>query len=392
MYLESDMRKLSFKMDLAKILQALGFKGWTAPTISIEKVSGSLTNAVFFVHNNVNASVNAGQSTLLLRIYGPSTSSLISRRHELHMLHVLSTRYGIGPRVYGTFVNGRVEQYFDSAPLTPGEMREPTVSRWIGRRMRELHGADVRGLLLPEDMDGGSLPEEGVRRNVRKWIGPAKRVANALQDRDERIREIDLERFEREWEEYWTWLMNWEKRHGKSERVFAHNDTQYGNLLKLRNAGTMEDHKRIIVVDFEYASYNGAAFDIGNHFQEWMANYHSTTPHVMREELYPNKAERYNFYRGYGIEGEKGLEEMDAQVKAWSRASEGMWAVWGIVQAHSDGSDGDSDDDGSIEIGTRREREGENCKDAGESDSGFDYIGYALSRMSRFRRLQNDSA
>lgn len=239
-------RKLSFKVDLAKILQALGFKGWTVPTMSIEKVSGSLTNAVFFVHNNnVNVNVNAGQPTLLLRIYGPSTSSLISRRHELHMLHVLSTRYGIGPRVYGTFVNGRVEQYFDSAPLTPGEMRDPVVSQWIGRRMRELHGTDVRGLLLPEDMDKGLLPEEGVRRNVGKWMGPAKRVADALRDRDERIREIDLEKFEREWEEYWTWLMNWEKKHGKSERVFAHNDTQYGNLLKLKNARTMEDHKRV---------------------------------------------------------------------------------------------------------------------------------------------------
>lgn len=225
-------------MDLCKILQGLGFEGWTVPeTLSIEKVSGSLTNAVFFVHNT------AFHETLLLRIYGPSTSSLISRRNELHMLHVLSTRYGIGPRVHGTFLNGRVEQYFDSTALSAKEMRDPVVSGWIGRRMRELHGVDVRGVLLPEDGES-TLFEEGVRRNVKKWIEPAKRVEAVLRGRDERVKLIDLKRFEREWEEYWDWLMNWEKKHGKSERVFAHNDTQYGNLLRLKNS-EMEGHKRV---------------------------------------------------------------------------------------------------------------------------------------------------
>lgn len=149
------------------------------------------------------------------------------------------------------------------------------------------------------------------------------------------------------------------------------------------------------MVDFEYASYNAAAFDIGNHFQEWMADYHSPAPHVMREEMYPNKMERYNFYKGYGIEGDERLKEMDAQVGAWSRASEGMWAVWGVVQAHSDSNDGDGDEgngndeggyginDGKQVYEQERERERES-EGKSESDE-FDYIGYALSRMSRFR-------
>lgn len=63
--------------------------------------------------------------------------------------------------------------------------------------------------------------------------------------------EIDLDRFYREWHAYVDWLKEWEKQHTVSPRVFAHNDTQYGNLLRLaypKENGP--NHHRIIVVDF----------------------------------------------------------------------------------------------------------------------------------------------
>jgi choline kinase len=105
-----------------------------ASQLSIFKVSGALTNAVFFVTHSA-----APLPTVLLRIYGPSSGSLISRRAELHILHTLSSSYGIGPSVLGTFANGRVEQYFDSRALMKEELRDPRKSRWIARRMKELH-------------------------------------------------------------------------------------------------------------------------------------------------------------------------------------------------------------------------------------------------------------
>lgn len=56
---------------------------------------------------------------------------------------------------------------------------------------------------------------------------------------------------------------------------------------------------QIIVVDFEYASPNPAAFDIANHFHEWTANYHGETPAFLDPSLYPTLNERRNFYRAY---------------------------------------------------------------------------------------------
>jgi len=134
---------------------------------------------------------------------------------------------------------------------------------------------------------------------------------------------------------------------------------------------------KVIVVDFEYASPNPAAFDIANHFHEWTANYHSPTPHILDPTHYPTAQERRNFYVAYIeqcvvsssappevleediLEGE--LEKLDRQVKAWSPASHAMWAVWGIVQAKED-------------------IEGK------EGEPEFDYIGYARCRMKGFRR------
>ena len=142
---------------------------------------------------------------------------------------------------------------------------------------------------------------------------------------------------------------------------------------------------QIIVVDFEYAAPNPAAFDIANHFHEWTANYHGDTPHILDPTRYPTAEERRNFYRAYlthtdcHLDGPASapvpaaapdlsedalaseMEKLEAHVRAWSPASHGMWAIWGVVQAREfvEGKDGEPE---------------------------FDYLGYAQCRMDGFRR------
>jgi choline kinase len=137
---------------------------------------------------------------------------------------------------------------------------------------------------------------------------------------------------------------------------------------------------QIIVVDFEYASPNPAAFDIANHFLEWTSNYGSSTmPHVLDPKLYPTLEERRNFYQAYlkqisimqrgssMIEAaapddhEEITERLDRQVSLWSPASHAMWAVWALVQAR----EMVESPDGAVE---------------------FDYVSYANGRMQLFRQ------
>ncbi|KAG6381416.1 kinase-like domain-containing protein [Boletus reticuloceps] len=316
--------------------------------------------------------------TILLRIYGSSSGSLISRSHELHTLHVLSSRYHIGPRIYGTFSNGRIEEYFDSVTLGPSDLRDENITRWIGSRMAELHSVEItaiEGPLSVRSLEGKSW-EIGVKKNVRTWLPVARKVlAHPNVDMSERS-VLNLDAFLEGWVRYLRWLSQVEKVEGFSRRVFAHNDTQYGNLLRLTGKlaeGTPE-HRQLVVVDFEYASPNPLAFDIANHFHEWTADYHSSTPHLLDFSRYPTPQQRRNFYQAYlshthtlqetsttDVAGEARLAKLDRQVRVWSPASHGMWAIWGIVQA--------KDDVEKSLAGTAAE---------------FDYLGYAKYRMQRF--------
>ncbi|KAF7320017.1 hypothetical protein MKEN_00785700 [Mycena kentingensis (nom. inval.)] len=370
----------TFTASLLQCLRALKVPTWSTPDIRpqdlrIVKSSSSLTNAVFFVSSSC-----PGPRTVLLRIYGPNSGALISRVQELHTLHTLSSDYHIGPRVFGTFENGRIEEYFDSTTLTAADLRDPKISRWIGARMAELHSVDIEAVeeTSPDTRGEGKGWEIGVKKNMKSWIQPAREVL-ALPGTSDALREaIDFDAFLGKWERYWQWLASVDNVDKGSRRVFAHNDTQYGNLLLLSKRNeSLPEHRQIIVVDFEYASPNPASFDIANHFHEWTANYHSETPHLLDPAIYPTQKERYNFYVAYleyatvspaerpsalsAAELQLRLEDLDAQVHAWSPASHAWWAVWGIVQAREDI---------------------ENHVQSPE----FDYLAYAQTRFAGFER------
>ncbi|OBZ79032.1 putative choline kinase [Grifola frondosa] len=339
-----------FAEQLLDILHTLRPPSWANPeitpeTITIQKVSGSLTNAVFFV----SCPSVPSSRTLLLRIYGPSSASLISRPRELRTLHVLSSQYHIGPRVYGTFENGRIEEYFDSTALSAADLRDKKISTWIGARMAELHGVDIEAVERESPLTNGRGKgwQLGAMQNVKSWLALAREVL-ALPSAPEQVRRnLDLDRFEREWERYMRWLHQKEKEQGTSKRVFSHNDTQYGNLLRLKTPKEgIPEHRQIIVVDFEYASPNTAAFDIANHFHEWTANYHGSAPHILDPARYPTFDERRNFYGAYlthtgcslgsptptlspDLSNETlnaEMQKLESQVRAWSPASHAMWA------------------------------------------------------------------
>lgn len=389
-------KKVLFKERLLEILRKLQIRSWTNAQIAPEdivvtKVSGALTNAVFFV----SCPSAPSAQTLLLRVYGPSSGSLISRPRELHTLHILSSQYKIGPQVYGTFDNGRIEEYFDSVTLTSTDIRDPQISRWIGARMAELHSVDVQAV------DGNSLSSNhdnsgmAFVANIRQWLGPAEEVLRLSGISDAIRQELDLPRFRNEWNRYLAWLLSRPRTFG-TRRVFSHNDAQYGNILRLKDGSEgLDEHRQvcnfsfsgrnttqcinislqIIVVDFEYAAPNAAAFDIANHFVEWTADYHCPTPHLLNPSRYPTVEERRNFYASYiqhsallaedPLLDDSSLEdvitELDRDVLIFGAASHGGWAIWSIVQARED-------------------------VEAGVTGPDFDYVGYAKDRMAAFRR------
>src|SRR5215469_4833723 len=81
---------------------------------------------------------------------------------------------------------------------------------------------------------------------------------------------------------------------------------QYGNILRLTPSGESplllpaNEHKRLIVIDFEYANANPPGLEFANHFSEWCYDYHDeTAPHACRTALYPTTEEQARFVKAY---------------------------------------------------------------------------------------------
>lgn len=219
----------------------------------------------------------------------------------------------------GTFANGRFEEFFNARPLTPEDLRNSDTSRQIAKRMRELHdGVEV----LDSEREAGPF----VWRNWDKWVQRVEQVVTWL---DDQIREmptgtkptgdeawkrrsyicgVEWKQFRTVLEKYRAWL---DEQYGGlaqvcDQLVFAHNDTQYGNILRIVPSGESplmlpaNTHKQLVVIDFEYASANLPGLEFANHFTEWCYNYHDKRkPYACSTSRYPTKEEQERFIRAY---------------------------------------------------------------------------------------------
>ena len=92
----------------------------------------------------------------------------------------------------------------------------------------------------------------------------------------------------------------------REQLVFSHNDTQYGNILRLKPTGQsplllpVNAHKQLVVIDFEYANANLPGLEFANHFTEWCYNYaDARKPYAFHSKWYPTPEEQERFIRAY---------------------------------------------------------------------------------------------
>ena len=334
-----------FKFQIVRLTHTLKIRGWNklvpmewSGKIKVERLSGALTNAVYVVSPPEDLPVpppNTPSTTptkkgdkkgtplgpppkLLLRIYGPQVGHLIDRESELAILRRLA-RQRIGPRMFGTFRNGRFEEYLNAKPLSPDELRDPKVSAQIAKRMRELHDGIE---LLDSERTAGPF----VWQNWDKWVARVERVVMWLDEQVEKVEPGDKPSGDDAWkrrgyicgapwkeframvDKYRAWLQSQytDDAHLRAKLVFAHNDTQHGNILRYLPTGDsplllpVNSHKQLVVIDFEYANANVPGLEFANHFSEWCYNYRDPKkPHAFLPNYYPTPPEQESFLRAY---------------------------------------------------------------------------------------------
>ncbi|KAI0874052.1 kinase-like domain-containing protein [Hypoxylon argillaceum] len=321
---------LVFKNEVIRLSHTLRLKGWrrvhldSGDTISVERLSGALTNAVYVVNppedmTGKTEGSKKNPAKLLLRVYGPQVEHIIDRENELSVLRRLA-RKKIGPRLLGTFANGRFEQYLNAITLTAEDLKDPDTSKQIAKRMRELHDGME---LLEDEKDGGPA----VLKNWDNWharvsqaisfldakilagnLGPVRNPADAWKERGF-VCGTDWPTFKAMFDRYRQFVF---ERYGGSKvvrehLVFCHNDTQYGNILRVRPDDKKSplllpnfEHKQLVVIDFEYAAANVRGYEFANHFSEWCYDYHDEElSFACNVNKYPTPEEQYRLIKSY---------------------------------------------------------------------------------------------
>jgi len=313
----------------------------------IRQISGGLSNLVFFV-GLPPGSQPCGREppSILLRLFGELSAGPAQQYRlitETVVFTMLAER-NLGPRLFGVFPGGRLEEFIPGHPLTTREMRSPEFSTHVARNVALVHSLEV-----PVGKDPTWLGD-----TLRSFLNKVSVIRPDDVPNEEKVAALSVASWDLRKEV--DWLLGF-IRVVDSPVVFSHNDINTGNIL-VREDGSNWDP--VVFIDYEFASYNYRGFDIANHFNEWMYDYgRKDFPYYHRNiDKYPTIKEQERWVRMYiktfleqqkmqqennGSSNEKSVineqhfqdSHILTEVAVFSLASHLLWTLWSLKQAQN---------------------------------------------------------
>ncbi|CEF59510.1 EPS15 homology (EH) domain and SH3 domain and Protein kinase-like domain and EF-hand domain pair-containing protein [Strongyloides ratti] len=326
--------------------------------IKIDRIKGGMSNMLFLCYlTEFRPKIKAEPDKVLLRVYfNPETESHLVAESVIFTL--LSERH-LGPMLYGIFSGGRLEEYIPSRPLSTKEIAFSTISNKIAKRLARVHQLDIPIWKEPDYLCDA----------MERWL------TQLLQNSKDNEIILISDNYNSYTPNNLTYHDIWNEveklrlllQNCKSAVVFCHNDLQEGNiLLPKASSGNIRQESfsgddtpcntnqlrafnpfdpKLVLIDFEYASYNYRGFDFANHFVEYSINYDvdSYPYYVITEEDLPTQQKMKEFFRSYCIELNRNLYENDLEEEAEKMLKETIpfiaishlfWGIWGLLQVH----------------------------------------------------------
>eukprot|EP01045_Picozoa_sp_COSAG04_P008819 COSAG04_NODE_497_length_13410_cov_6.004658_7_plen_292_part_00 len=112
-----------------------GWSGLTAEQLEVDVVQGGLTNQLYKLSRSGSGTP---VDPVLLRIYGLGTDDFFCREEEIAAFEALSA-VGAGPRCFGVFPGGRLEQFLNGRTLAREDVKDPSISDQIAIAMAKFH-------------------------------------------------------------------------------------------------------------------------------------------------------------------------------------------------------------------------------------------------------------
>ncbi|XP_051953640.1 choline kinase alpha-like isoform X2 [Xyrauchen texanus] len=308
-----------------------GWKSIDEDDFQISIIRGGLSNKLFLCAlPEKQPSLGEEPRNVLLRLYGEILQGADAMVLESVMFAILAERE-LGPKLYGIFPQGRLEQFVPSRKLSTDELSVPGICAEIAEKIAKFHAMRMPFNKEPKWLFG----------TMDKYMDQVLKLTFTKESHLQNFSHLLSYNLPQEMDNLKCLLES-----TPSPVVFCHNDLQEGNILLL-SGHKNTDRQRLMLIDFEYCSYNYRGFDIGNFFCEWIYDYTFDKIPFFKTNTknYPTKAQQMHFFQRYLLESDTGFEtlseedqlklkeDMLVEVNRFALASHFFWGLWSMIQA-----------------------------------------------------------
>ena len=200
-----------------------------------------------------------GVKPILAKRFGKGyLDSLLNRNLDNSVARTLG-ELQIGPKVYHTSPEMRIEEFVECTEFTNENMQSHSKRNLLCYYIQLLHRTNVEDMpktslltrIISEDLPLFKLSKQAAADNQRLFSTKEKQIIDKV------IGLLDPQEME--------WVRSIVQPLEK-DLVLSHNDLINGNILNLPT-------KELLLIDFEYSSYNFSMFDIANFITETLIDY-----------------------------------------------------------------------------------------------------------------------
>lgn len=280
---------------------------------------------------------------VLLRLYGPThrdTSMQIEIFRKL-------AEENLGPKLLADFEDGRLEEYLPSNPISWNDMIGDDASAVIARKFALIHKLQI------DCLDKGSNWLLNMYQTYFDYFVEVRHNPPISKTCSDSTKQLILELMSKDFSQEIEYLSSLLQK-SKEPLVFSHNDLHQNNIILLENLDNrLSLDERIVLIDFEYCSYNHRTFDIANHLSEWCFDYTGDEyPHFTASlDRFPSEEKQRQFVKNYLNELERDIatgkqvvyddenvlndkiETILREIQVSMMAANFLWTLWAIKSA-----------------------------------------------------------
>ena len=290
---------------------------WPATELRTKIFSDGVTNVLIGVYRDGNKA-----DMILIRCYGLNTDQMIDRKVEIANL-LRFYDLGRGSQLYATFANGIAYEFIPGEMLTPELIVEEEVADLTIDMFARMHKVPIE-----------KGQEACLWSRLRRFWDLCPDSWDA--EKTARVKELGIPskaELKAEIDEFEALLKGCD-----SPVVFCHNDLLLGNII------LAPDRSKVTFIDYEYGAPNYLAFDLGNHFDEFVGvgadmDYAGLYP---KEDAQKRWLTKYlKAFKGTSEVSEEEVNKLYVLTNQFALLAHLQWGIWSLVQAANSSIDFD---------------------------------------------------